>query len=152
MALSADRALDRLATSPRTPEFGGTVAAGFTVYRGSIAVVCADGTIVPAGSVNTPATMVAVLGIAEHQQINAANFPGVGAFVGGSNPVKCEKGAWALPFDTAPTWANLNAPVYAIDDQTVSLTETPSGGSARLQVGTLIGFDFSTGTPYVEIG
>jgi len=150
MALVADRALDRLATPSRTPEFGGTVASGYTLYRGSIAVVCADGTLVPAGSANTPSAMVAVLGIAEHQQINTANFPGIGSFVGGGTSVKCERGSFALPFDAAPTWANFGAPVYAVDDQTVSLTQTPSGGSARLQVGVLIGF---VGTvPYVEIG
>ncbi|MFT8422074.1 MAG: hypothetical protein ABF479_17425 [Gluconacetobacter sp.] len=151
MALTADRKLDRLATVPRTPEFGGVVAAGYALWRGSIAAVCADGTLVPAGATGTPSAPVGVLGLAEHQQINTPNFPGMGQFVGGATPVKCEKGAWALPFDVAPSWANLNAPVYAVDDQTVSLTQTPEGASARLLVGTLIGFDLG-GTPYVEIG
>lgn len=151
MALTADRKLDRLATVPRTPEFGGLVATGYTLWRGSIVVVCADGTLVPAGATGTPSAPVAVLGMAEHQQINTPNFPGMGRFVGGATAVKCEKGAWALPFDANPTWANVNAPVYAVDDETVSLTQTPNGGSARLLVGTLIGFDLD-GVPYVEIG
>ncbi|GAB6968393.1 hypothetical protein JCM25156A_24310 [Komagataeibacter kakiaceti JCM 25156] len=55
-----------------------------------------------------------------------------------------------MPFDTAPTWANVGATVYAIDDETVSLTETPEGGTARLQVGTLSGLD-ENGVPFVLI-
>ena len=117
-------------------------------------MVCSDGTLIPAGATPTASgvTAIAVLGLAEHQQNNTGAIPNViGPFIGGATAVKCEKGAWALPFDTAPSWASVGAPVYAVDDQTVSLTQTPSGGSARLQVGTLAGLDLN-GVPFVEIG
>ncbi|MBM9400374.1 hypothetical protein JUN65_02040 [Gluconacetobacter azotocaptans] len=146
--LASDRALGRLAVLPG-PTFGHSVAAGFTVHRGSIVAVCQDSTIVPAGSTGTPSPLVAIVGLSPRLQINTGTFPGVGENVG-PGPVTPEKGCWALPFDAAPTWANVGAPVYAIDDETVSLTETPEGGTARLQVGTLAGLDVD-GTPYVLI-
>lgn len=147
--LNADRAL-KTKLAPRGVEFGGYVAAGFVLYRGSITAVCADGTLVPAGAVNTPSPLAAILGIAQHQQINTAHFPAQGAFVGPKGPVNALRGVYALPFDAAPTWADKGKPVYAIDDETVSLTQTSSGGTARLQVGTLAGIDVD-GTPYTEI-
>ena len=52
-----------------------------------------------------------------------------------------------LVFDTAPTFPNLGAAVYAIDDERVSLS---SNSNARLQIGTLDGFD-TDGTPYTRI-
>ena len=148
--LSADRTL-RMKMGPRRAMFAGTAAVGFAIYRGAIAAVCTDGTLVPAASANTPSPIAAILGIARHQQINTTNFPGVGAFVGSVTPVECETGCFALPFvETAPTWANKGQPVYAVDDESVSLTETPSGGTARLQVGTFAGLD-ADGTAYTEI-
>lgn len=148
--LKADRTL-RQKMGPRSPVFSGTVAAGFTLFRNSIAAVCADGTLVPAGSTGTPSAPVAILGLARHMQINTANFPGTGPGVGGGTAVECLTGCYALPFsDTAPTWADKGKPVYAVDDETVSLTQTPGSGTARLQVGVFAGID-ADGTPYTEI-
>lgn len=146
--LTADRTLTRRRTA-LLAEFAAPVATGCAVYRGSIAAVCQDGTLVQAGIAAPPSPIVGVLGIAAHQQINLANAPSTDGFYG-PGMVHCERGAWALPFDVAPTWANLDAAVYAVDDETVSLTQTPEGGTARVKVGTLTGFDLD-GTPYVQI-
>jgi len=149
MPLAADRILQRR-DIPFGPLFANVVASGSTVYRGSICVVCSDGTIVPNGSAApSGVTLVGVAGIAKHFQSNTTP-PQVTSVLYGPNPVTVETGCWALPFDTAPTWANKGQPVYGVDDETVSLTETPSGGSARLQVGVLAGLDLD-GTPYVTI-
>lgn len=147
--LTADRTLLRK-MGPRRAMFAGPVAAGAILFRGSIAAVCADGTLVPAGTQNTSSASVAILGIAKHQQLPASGGLLMGTFVGSSTAVECETGCFALPFDVPPSWANYGQPVYAVDDQTVSLTQTPSGGTARLQVGVLAGID-ADGTPYVEI-
>ncbi|WP_308719196.1 hypothetical protein [Komagataeibacter xylinus] len=146
--LSADRVL-KYKMGPVAVEFAQPVAAGCSVFRGSITAVCQDGTLVQAGAAAPPSPMVGILGIAQHQQINTAGAPGTDAFYGGGT-VRCRKGTWALPFDVAPTWADFDKPVYAVDDETVSLTQTPEGGTARLLVGTLCGLD-ADGTPYVEI-
>jgi len=148
MPLNADRTLVQKA-APVGPEFGHSVAAGYVVYRGSICAVCSDGTIVPAGSAAPNGeTLVAIVGLAQRMQNNLPNQPVVGEQFG-PGPVWVVRGTWGLPFaDAAPTWANFGQPVYAVDDQSVSLTETPSGGTARLQVGTFAGLDLD-GNPFV---
>lgn len=148
MALTKDRVLPEKKVS-HAPEFPLTVAAGSRVFRGSICLVCKDGSVVPAGTAAPPSPVVACAGIARHAQDNTGTSSVVGAQVG-AGPLWCEKSCYGLPFDTAPTWADVNKPVYAVDDETVSLTKTPSSGSARLQVGTLSGLE-ADGTPYVLI-
>ena len=61
--------------------------------------------------------------------------------------VRCRRGTFKLPFDVPPGAASINAPVYAVDDQTVSLS---SNGGAHLQCGLLEGFD-EKGNPWVKI-
>lgn len=146
--LTSDRVLQEK-KSAANPEFGLPVAAGFKVYRGSICGVCADGTIVQAGATGTPQAIVAIGGVARHGQDNTGAANTFGPAVGAGH-VWLKKGAWAFPFDTEPTWADVKKPVYAVDDETVSLTETPTSGAARLQVGTLVGFD-ENGTPFVLV-
>ncbi|KXV50541.1 hypothetical protein AD945_01800 [Gluconobacter albidus] len=150
MALQSDRILVR-ADGPRLRPFGLVVATGQTVFRGSIAIVFSDGTIAPAGTATPSGLTVApqTAGIATHFQSNVAN-PQVMSGQYGPAPVELDRGTYALPFDTAPTWDKLGSPVYAVDDETVSLTETPSGGSARTLVGTFAGLD-ETGTPFVTL-
>lgn len=146
--LTDDRALDRMACG-HSPEFAHPVAAACRVYRGSIVALCQDGTIVQAGTDAPPSPIVAIEGVAQYGQDNSGTSNVYGANSGpGLVPVR--RGAWALPFDVAPTAANKGAAVYAVDDETVSLTETPASGPARLQVGTLTGID-STGTPWTLI-
>lgn len=149
--LAADRIIPERKIAPG-PEFPHMVAAGFRLFRNSITAVCADGTVVPAGSANTPSPLVAIVGMATTQYDNtgaAGLVPDIDTAPG----VWIRKGCWALPFDVAPTWANVNAPVYAVDDETVTLTEnagTEPAPANRLQVGTLAGLE-SDGTPYVLI-
>lgn len=146
--LTTDRVLDQKQCSTG-PVFGGSVANGFAVKKGSIAGICQDGTIVPAGTANPPTPIVAIGGICDRGQDNTGTSNTYGASTG-PGPVDMLNGCWALPFDVAPTWAAKGKPVYAVDDETVSLTETPDGGAARLQVGTLAGLE-TNGTPYVLI-
>lgn len=146
--LSNDRALDRIPCG-HGPEFALPVAGGARVFRGSIAVVCQDGTLVQAGAAAPASPIVACAGIARHGQDNTGASNTFSEQTG-AGPVWCERGTWALPFDAAPTWADKNKPVYAVDDETVSLTETPEGGAARIQVGTFAGLD-AAGTPWTYL-
>lgn len=151
MALNRDRALDEMKAAIG-PEFGHATAVGFRVYRGSIVAVCQDGTILPAASANPPSPMVAIAGVCRDFRDNTGSA--IVADMVGDEPVQVMRRTFALPFDVAPTWANVGAPVYAVDDETVTLTENAGTEAApvnRLQVGTLVGFDLS-GTPYVKIG
>lgn len=170
MALKQDRAIDEKIV-PHGPEFGHSVADGFRVYRGSLVAVCANGTIVPAGATNAPSAPVAIVGIARQFKDNSEAGSMFNGDMVGRHPIWVKKGCYALPFDTAPSWANVGKPVYAVDDETVSLspsdkpatppTSTPSSDAStspsasssptsRLHVGTLAGFE-SDGTPYVLI-
>jgi hypothetical protein len=149
MALSADRKLDSRTTWP--VEYGYLVAPGSIVYRGSIAAITAAFTIVPAGG---PGAEV-IVGISERQMNGTP--PAQGAPVSGLQPttpiyVKCRKGSFMLPFDAAPPASAIGTPVYAIDDQTVSLSNGAVGGGAatRLQCGVLEGFD-QAGNPWVRM-
>lgn len=146
MALSKDRTLPEKKVS-HAPEFPLSVAAGYRVFRGSLCIVCKDGSVVPAGTAAPPSPVVASAGVARHAQDNTGTSAVMSAQVG-PGPLWCEKGCFGVPFDTAPTWADVGKPVYAVDDETVSLTKTPVSGSARLQVGTLSGLE-ADGTPYV---
>lgn len=138
MALKNDRVIDEK-HGALSPQFGFTVAPGHTVYRHAICAVCQEGHIVPAGAKDSASVIVAVAGIARHQQSD--RDPGY---------VDCMKACFALPFDTAPSWADVGKPVYAIDDETVTLTETSSDGK-RLRVGSLAGIEID-GTPFVTVG
>lgn len=149
MALSADRALDMM-TGPVLPQFEYGVHAGYRVYRNSLVWLLADGSIVPAGIASPPAAAVKVVGLADHLQDNTGMLPTpIGSGLSGPGPVRCLRGCWALPFDTAPGYASVGASVYALDDQTVTLT-APSSGAATLAVGVLEGFDLD-GRPFVQI-
>lgn len=143
MPLTQDRELDQHAALGG-PEFGYPLAANVAIYRNALVGLCQDGTLVPAGTAEPASPIVAVIGVSPEQVTTVANAP---VFSGRLTP---RKGCWALPFDTAPGYADIGKPVYAVDDETVSLTETPASGSARLQVGTLSGLE-ADGTPFVLI-
>lgn len=162
MALTRDRGLPEKQV-PHAAEFGHSVAAGFRVYRGSIVAVCQDGTIVPAGTTAaTPSPVVAIAGIARQLKDNTAIDSVVQGNSVGDHPISVKKGCFSLPFDVVPTWGDVGKPVYAVDDETVSLSSggtsaaasTGSGSapapSTRLQVGTLAGLE-PDGTPFVTI-
>lgn len=126
--------------TPANPEFPGFVATGVRVYRGSLLVRCKDGTFVLPQTKSPAAPAVAVVGIAD-RGVDNTGAGGLATAVGGSPASWPRKGCFAIPFDTAPDWSSYGKPVYAVDDGTVSLTQTPSGGTARLQVGTFAGID-----------
>ena len=150
--LTSDRVLRELAQQPVKPEWACRPAANVTIYRGAIVAVCQDGTIVPAGAAApaTPASpLVQIMGIADHQHNNPPGCPGTG-LCGGPHPVRGRRRPVALPFDVLPTWASVGKPVYAVDDQTVTLTQAASANVNRLQVGVLSGFDLD-GTPFVAL-
>ncbi|OUJ13097.1 hypothetical protein [Acetobacter sp. DsW_063] len=134
---------------PHGPEFPHTVASGVKVFRGSLCVVCDDGTVVLPQTASPASPMVAIVGLADRQVDNTGSS-GLAPAVGIAPSLWPQKGCWALTFDTAPTWASVGEPVYAVDDATVSLTETPSGGTARLEVGTIAGID-EAGNAFVLI-
>jgi hypothetical protein len=143
MALSADRKLDYREYG--TVEYGYLVQQGFTVFRGSIVAICSDKTIIPNGAAGSPAA-VAVVGIAERQ---ASNITTAGITSSLNNPagyVRCRRGSFQVPFDTAPPASAIGATVYAIDDQTVSLS---SASGAHLPCGVLEGFD-QAGNPWTR--
>jgi hypothetical protein len=142
LALAADRVL--LVKQTQLAEFSYPVQTGARVFRGSIVALCSDGTIVPAGDGAASPGAVAIAGIAEHVQDNTAS-PTLPSGQSGPGRVRCRRGCFALPFDTAPTAANFKAAVYAVDDQTVTLT-----ASGHLAVGTLAGFD-ENGVPWVQV-
>lgn len=127
-----------------TPEFGYPVQAGSRVYRGGMVALCDDGTIVPAGTAVPTSPIAAVIGIAEHIQDNSIT-PTLPAGLSGSNRVRVRRGCFPLPFDAAPPFSAINATVYAIDDQTVTLTQ-----GAHLAVGKLVGFD-ENNNPWVQV-
>ena len=96
--------------------------------------------------VGTPAAVVLV-GIAERQM---SNIPTAGITSSLNAPgtyIRCRRGSFALPFDVAPPAAAIGTPVYAVDDQTVSLS---SNSGARLQLGVLEGFDEKL-NPWVKV-
>ena len=164
MALTKDRGLSEKAV-PHAAEFGHAVAKGFRVFRGSIVALCADNTVVPAGSTGTPSPIVGISGIARQFKDNTGKGGPLTGDAVGDHPIWIKKGCYAIPFDAQPTAASIGQPVYAVDDETVSLSNgavpPPSSGgtaessssgtsSARLQVGTLSGIDLD-GTPFVTI-
>ena len=151
MALVADRKLDAREYPP--VEYGYLVQANARVFRGSIVAICSDFTIIPAGSVGTPAA-VAIVGIAERQLANVpgAQLPGgIQSSLNAPGAVRCRRGTFQVPFDALPPASAIGSPVYAVDDQTVSLSNGATGGGAatHLQCGTLEGFD-QVGNPWVK--
>ena len=142
MALAADAViLYRQGPSPN--EFSYLVQSGQRVFRGSIVAPCADGTIAPNGAGTTPEAIVGLAEVYQDQTGVAGAVPSALSQTG--RRVRCKRGTFQLPFDVAPTAANINAAVYAIDDQTVTLT-----AGSHLRAGTLVGFD-ENGAPWVQI-
>lgn len=149
MQLTQD-AIYREKRTPHAPEFPAFVAEGERVFRGSIVAICKNGTLIrPQTKPASTTSVVGIVGIAD-RAVDNTGASGLAPTVGAVPASWPRKGCWALPFDTAPDWSALGKAVYAVDDGQVSLTQTPSGGSARLQVGVFAGLD-EAGTPFVTI-
>lgn len=110
--------------------YGYGVKAVTIIYARTIVAVTATGLAVPAGHANG----VVVVGVSRHHADNRDGHDGGGI-------LSVMKGdAYPFAFDVAPTFADIGKPVYAIDDNTVSL----SNAGGRLQAGILDGIEGST--------
>ncbi len=150
--LSADRKLDHRQSLP--VEYGYYVQGGAHVFRGSIVALCSDFTLIPNGAAQPAgsAPPVVIVGISERQMVGGN--PSTGAPVSSLNApvaIRCRRGSYQVPFDAPPPAAAINTPVFAIDDQTVSLSNgaVAGGPPAHLQCGVLEGFD-ELGNPWVK--
>jgi len=111
--------------------YGYGVKAVTIIYARTIVALTAGGLAVPAGH----ADAVVIAGVAKHHADNRDGFDGDGVL-----PVM--KGdAYPFAFDAAPAYADIGKPVYAIDDNTVSLSDS---GGTRLLAGTLDGIEGGT--------
>lgn len=135
MALSSN-SMPRKRGIPRGDAFGYPIAPGEVVYTGGLTCVNSSG---QAQRVQTSGS-VAFVGIATN------NISNVGQSAAGANIVAAfDTFALTVPGATA---ANINAPVYATDDNTLTLTAPGSGFTAV--IGYLVGID--NGQTYVKIG
>ena len=124
MALSAGFASRRFGQSPAVAGFHYPVRNGTKIWRGGMVGVDSSRNLVP---INTAAA--AFVGMAERDYDNSANASA------STDKVSALKGAFVLTVPGA-TAANINAAVYASDDNTFTLT-----AGSNLQIGTIVGFD-----------
>ncbi|MCX5497320.1 hypothetical protein OSH11_21665 [Kaistia dalseonensis] len=116
--------------------YGYPVKAATRIFARTLVAVTATGLAVPAGTVGA----VAVVGVAGH---HADNRLGPDA----DGKIRVDREVFTFAFaGTAPTFANIGSPVYAVDDNTVSLD---SSSGTRLKAGTLDGIE--DGTPWVRV-
>jgi hypothetical protein len=134
MALSADAKYMRNGPAAPRNEFGYPPSAGAVIYRNALLAVTAAGTLQPIQTAGS----VAFAGIADQ----ASNTPGQPVVV---TFLTAQKGTWGIPVPGA-TMANLNAAVYATDDNTLTLA-----AGSNLLVGHLAGIDMVTGLTFVEL-
>lgn len=127
MALSAGFAPRRIGQVPHVGSFAYKVRAATKIFEGGMVGVDAAGNLVP---VNTAAALaVAFVGMASRTYDNSANGSA------SADKVEAMRGTYQITVPAA-TSANINAAVYATDDNTFTLT-----ASTNLQVGTIAGFD-----------
>lgn len=108
------------------------VKGGTRIYAGTLVALTASGFAVPAG--HTDAKVI--VGVSAHHADNRDGFDDDGH-------IRVQKDrTWRLAFDAAPTVTDIGKPVYAVDDDTVSLSD---GSGSRLQVGTLDGIENGIG-------
>jgi hypothetical protein len=134
MALTAPAKIDRRGNA-RGQSFVYPVAPGETIYTGSLCCVNAAGQLVRLQT----AGGVAFVGMA------MSGYSNVGNAAAGPG-IACSNDEMALTVPAA-TFANINAPVYATDDATLSLAAPGSGFAGK--VGVLIGID--NGQTYVKV-
>jgi hypothetical protein len=133
MALSAGIIVARRGAPPSGGSFGGSIAAGEKIFAGGLICWNAAGTLQrlqTAGSVS-------FAGLASKSWDNTAGAAAYDCAMEGL------KGIYALTVPAA-VYANVNANVYATDDQTLTLT-----ASTNMLVGTLAGIE--NGQTYVKL-
>lgn len=127
MAASKDRMVPQRAGE----RYGYPMKGATRIFARTLVAVTAAGLAIPAGT----AGAVAVVGFASHHADNRDGADSAGA-------VNAERGVLPFTFGgTAPTFADIGATVYAVDDDTVSLD---SSSGTRLAAGTLDGIEGST--------
>jgi hypothetical protein len=119
----------------RGDAFGYPIAPGETVYTGGLTGINVAG---QAQRIQTAGT-VAFIGIATNGVNNSGSAGAGGNIVAASD-------TFALPVEGA-TVSNINAPVYATDDNTLTLVQPTTGFTGR--IGYLAGID--NGRTYVKI-
>ena len=132
MALLQNTSPSRRGNS-RGPAFGYPIAPGETIYSGGMICVNAAG---QAQRLQTAGSL-AFIGIAQHGYNNSAS-----AAVGPTVVGAMDEYMFPVP---AATTANINAPLYATDDNTLTLVKPTTGFEGV--VGYLIGID--NGNTYV---
>jgi hypothetical protein len=120
----------------RGPAFGYPIAPGEKIYSGTLICVNASGQAV------RPQTSGALkfVGLAQNGYDNTAGTTPGPNIVGALDD-------FAYPVPGA-TWANISAPVYCTDDNTLTLTQPTSGFEG--QVGHLVGIEVTSGKTFVE--
>lgn len=127
MALTQGTKVDRRGP-PWPGEYGYYVAPGEQIWRGSLCGLNAAGQLV---RWQTP-TAVAFAGIA------MSDYSNVGNAAASPERVAVARGIWAIPVPSVAP-ANLNATVYAVDDNTLTLTV--GTGIEAIPVGTVNGIE-----------
>ncbi len=133
MALAAGKIRARRGREPSGGAFAYSVKAAAKVWRGSFVCVNSSGAMVLIGAGDA----AQFVGIADRDLDNTA-----GAAVS-EQKVTALKGIYAITVPAA-THANINATVYATDDDTATLT-----ASTNLPIGTLVGIE--AGQTYVKL-
>ncbi|WP_332117250.1 hypothetical protein [Azorhizobium caulinodans] len=127
---------DQLTRERSGDAYGYGVKGGVRIFAKTLVAVTSAGLAIPAGT----AGGVAISGVARHHADNREGADNEGT-------LRCDRGdCWAFTFDTAPGFASIGAPVYAVDDVTVSLD---SSSGTRLKAGTLDGIE--GGIPWVRV-
>jgi hypothetical protein len=133
MALTQGVRINRLGP-PAHGSFGYQVAPGEQVWRGSIVALNTAGYL---QRVQTAGSVV-VVGLCSQDYNNTASA------AASADYVQVERGWWAIPVAGARA-ANINQPVYATDDATVTLTPPIAGvaGSGNVGNGTIGSLSFT---------
>lgn len=129
------------------------VAANLLLFAGGLVATDSSGNLVKADA----ATALQVVGVSRRTYFNRSTDPSGGA----AGAVLAEVLAGPFPFFISTdggtiTNANRWQELYVVDDQTVSLTSTTSGGGNRLPAGYLIAVDTlggpTNGLAWVQVG
>lgn len=132
MSLTADANYSRRGI-PGKNEFSYPLAGNETVYRGSLVCITSGGLL---QRLQTSGS-VSFVGMADRALVNPTSASLL------EPPVVALKGTWALPV-TGASASNVGAPVYASDDNTLTMT-----AGTLMEVGILVGIENSQ--PYVEL-
>jgi len=145
MATAAQDILtDRYGTPDQAPPImAQPMGANAKVYGGIIAITRA-GYVVPIAA--SPQSTDVVWGVVSKQTDNTN-----GSFYGGTQgavTAPIDRGSFWLAYSGTITQANVDATVYTVDDQTVSLTQGANGAIA----GTIVAFDSTISKVAVAMG